>query len=47
MLRRVVVDTNIWISALLNPAGLPAQILAALQAARLTLIAREPMFAFA
>lgn len=28
---RVVVDTNVWISALLNPHGPPAQVLEALQ----------------
>lgn len=28
---RVVVDTNVWISALINPHGLPAQVLTALK----------------
>jgi len=31
MPRRVVVDTNVWISALINPQGLPAQVLEALR----------------
>lgn len=28
---RVVVDTNVWVSALINPHGPPAQVLAALK----------------
>jgi len=31
MLRRVVVDTNVWISALINPQGPPAQMLQGLK----------------
>jgi len=31
MPRRVVVDTNVWVSALLNPRGFPAQVLEALK----------------
>ena len=29
---RAVIDTNIWVSALLNPHGFPAQVLEALRA---------------
>ena len=38
---RAVIDTNVWISALLNPAGAPARILAALQAERFALVTSE------
>lgn len=40
---RVVVDTNVWVSALLNQAGSPAKVLAALAARRFTLLASEPL----
>jgi uncharacterized protein len=43
--RRVVVDTNVWISALLNPLGAPARVLLALEAGLFTLIASEPLLA--
>ena len=36
MPRRVIVDTNVWISALLNPQGFPAQVLEALKRKRFT-----------
>jgi uncharacterized protein len=40
---RVVVDTNVWVSALLNPAGAPARVLAALEARRFILVLSEPL----
>ena len=40
---RVVVDTNVWISALLNPAGHPARIRQALEEGRFSLVASEPI----
>lgn len=40
---RVVVDTNVWVSALLTPAGPPGRVLAALRSARFVLIISEPM----
>jgi len=43
--RRVVVDSNVWISALLNPTGPPALVLAALEDGRFTLISSEPLLA--
>lgn len=39
---RAVVDTNVWISALLNPAGYPARVLTALQDGRFTFVASVP-----
>ena len=42
---RATIDTNVWISALVNPAGAPARILAALQAERFTLVTSEPLLA--
>lgn len=42
---RVVVDTNVWVSAFLNPAGPPARVLAALDQRRFTLIASEYLLA--
>ena len=42
---RAVVDTNVWISALLNPAGAPARVRRALQDARFELVASEPTLA--
>lgn len=40
---RVVVDTNVWLSALLNPAGPPARVRQALEEARFTLVASAPL----
>lgn len=40
---RAVVDTNLWISAVLNPAGLPAAVRSALQGRRFTLVTSEPL----
>ena len=40
---RAGVDTNVWVSALLNPAGYPARILAAADAGRFTIVVSEPM----
>jgi hypothetical protein len=40
---RALVDTNVWVSALLNPKGFPAQVLDALKKNRFDLILSEPM----
>ncbi|HLH72641.1 MAG TPA: putative toxin-antitoxin system toxin component, PIN family [Chloroflexota bacterium] len=40
---RAVVDTNIWISALLNPLGQPARVLQALEEGQFELVVSEPM----
>lgn len=40
---RAVVDTNVWVSALLNPDGGPAQVRRALQAEWFTLVTSEPL----
>ena len=40
---RVVVDTNVWISAALRPAGPPGRVRAALVAGQFTLVASEPL----
>jgi putative PIN family toxin of toxin-antitoxin system len=40
---RAVVDTNVWVSALLNRSGTPAIVPAALEARRFTLITSEPL----
>lgn len=42
---RVVVDTNVWVSALLNPSGPPALVLAALGSRRFALVTSEPLLA--
>lgn len=42
-MRRVVLDTNVWVSALLNPRGYPARVLTALAAARFTLVISAPL----
>lgn len=42
---RLVIDTNIWISALLNPNGLPARVRRALEAGLFILVMSEPLFA--
>ena len=42
---RAVVDTNVWISALLNPTGLPHAVRAALRDQRFTLVTSEPLLA--
>jgi uncharacterized protein len=41
--QRVVVDTNVWVSAVLNPAGHPARVLEALRARRFILLVSQPM----
>src|SRR5579875_153653 len=41
--QRVVVDTNVWVSALLSTAGYPARILAALRARQFILLVSQPM----
>jgi putative PIN family toxin of toxin-antitoxin system len=43
LLVRAVVDTNVWVSALLNPAGQPAAIRLALARERFTLVTSEPL----
>ena len=43
MPRRVVVDTNVWVSALLNPRGFPAQLLEALRRKRFTPVLSSPI----
>jgi putative PIN family toxin of toxin-antitoxin system len=43
MPRRVVVDTNVWVSALLNPRGFPAQVLEALKQRRFIPILSPPL----
>jgi uncharacterized protein len=40
---RTVVDTNVSVSAFLNPRGLPGQLIEALQQRRFTLVISEPM----
>lgn len=40
---RAVVDTNVWISAVLNAAGLPAAVRSAFQGQRFTLVTSEPL----
>lgn len=42
---RAVIDTSVWVSALINPAGFPARVLAAFLAGRFTLILSEPLLA--
>lgn len=44
-MRRAVVDTDGWVSALLNPAGAPALVLAAFLAGRFVVVTGEPMLA--
>lgn len=41
---RAVVDTNVWVSAFLNPTGFPARVLSALDERRFTLVASEQVF---
>lgn len=40
---RVVIDTNIWISALLNPSGEPARLVAAFMKGEFELVVCEPL----
>lgn len=40
---RVVIDTNVWISSLLNPAGRPARLRKAFEEGGLQLIVSEPV----
>lgn len=42
---RVVVDTNVWVSAVLNRSGSPALVLAALKTRRFALLTSEPLLA--
>ncbi len=41
----VVVDTSVWISALLNPAGYPARVYQAARAGRFVVIISRPLLA--
>jgi putative PIN family toxin of toxin-antitoxin system len=40
---RAVVDTNVWVSALLNPAGYPARVLEAFQNGRFVPVLSQPL----
>lgn len=40
---RVVIDTNVWISALLNPHGAPARLIRAFREGVFEVAASEPM----
>jgi putative PIN family toxin of toxin-antitoxin system len=40
---RAVVDTNVWVSALLNPAGYPARVLEAFRNGRFVPVLRQPL----
>lgn len=42
---RAVVDTNVWISAVLNPVGPPAAVRTALRQGQFTLVTSEPLLA--
>lgn len=42
---RAVVDTSVWVSAVLNPSGPPAHVLEALQDGRFSLVTSEPLLA--
>ncbi len=42
-MHRTVVDTNVWISALLNPRGAPARVLEALRRGLFVLVISEPL----
>lgn len=42
---RAVIDTSVWVSAILNPAGPPAQVLEALEDDRFSLVTSEPLLA--
>jgi putative PIN family toxin of toxin-antitoxin system len=41
---RAVVDTNVWVSALISPRGTPGKILDAYLAGRFVLVVSEPLF---
>jgi uncharacterized protein len=40
---RAVIDTSVWVSALINPAGFPARVLAAFLDGRFTLLVSDPL----
>jgi putative PIN family toxin of toxin-antitoxin system len=40
---RAVVDTSVWVRALIEPQGAPAKVLAAYRAGRFTLVASRPI----
>jgi hypothetical protein len=43
LLVRVVIDTNVWISALINPHGAPARLFQAIQEGRVQLVISPPL----
>ena len=44
-MRRAVVDTNVWVSALLSPTGGPGRVLEALEAGEFIFVTSEPLLA--
>jgi uncharacterized protein len=40
---RAVIDTNVWVSALVNAAGAPAQVLTGVRARRFELVISQPL----
>ena len=40
---RAVIDTSVWVSAILNPSGPPARILEAFEDGRFSLVVSEPL----
>lgn len=42
---RAVIDTNVWVSALLNPKGAPARLLRAYRDGRFAMVRSEPLLA--
>jgi putative PIN family toxin of toxin-antitoxin system len=45
LLIRVVIDTNIWISALINPSGPPAKLIQAILSGQVQLVLSAPLLA--
>lgn len=43
MVIRAVIDTNIWVSALLNPSGYPAKLRKAFEEGRFEVVISEPI----
>ena len=43
LLIRVVIDTNVWISALINPSGEPARIMQVIRDRRIHFIVSPPL----
>jgi len=40
---RAVIDTNVWVSAVLNPHGAPAQVMDAFRKARFVVVLSQPL----